>query len=274
MKAKIALTSLCFILFFSTWSTAQYSGGGNPEIGLHPSSILLKENQEYAVTGEKANVVKIGFFGLFGLDPHLAYERVLTEKSSINVNIAFIGFKGNFPFTDIEGEEVSGDVDTKLSIFTLTPEYRIYLSRKDVPRGFYLGPYLRYARYSYQFNTTVDTENDNGEPTMVDVDIDGTMTATGLGFQMGVQWIIKDIVAIDWGFFGIGFNRYSLKVTGRADGDNVNYEQTAQDIEENLKDIPFIGRRVNFDASDNSISAKIPFFGMALRTNLKVGVFF
>lgn len=276
MKNKIisSLLSLCFILFFTTWSTAQSSGGGNPDIGLTSSSILLKENRQSAT--EKSNVVKIGFFGLFGLDPHLAYERVLTEKTSINLNIAFIGFKDNLPFTDIEGEgeTTDFDLDTKLSIFTITPEYRIYVGRKGAPRGFYLGPYLRYARYSYQFATDVDIDDDNGNPETVQVDIDGTMTATGMGFQMGVQWIINDIVSIDWGFFGIGFNRYLINVTGRADGDNVNYAKTAAEIEEELEDIPFIGKRVNFDTEDNSIQAKIPFFGLAVRTNLKVGIMF
>jgi hypothetical protein len=276
MKTKISVISFCFVLFFTTSSIAQYSGGGNPDMGLHPSSILLKENRQNATTVGKSNVVKIGFFGLFGLDPHLAYERVLTDKTTININVAFIGFNNNLPFTDIDadGDNVDVDLDTKLSIFTVTPEYRIYLSSKDVPRGFYLGPYLRYARYSYKFTTEVDTEDTNGDPTTVNVDIDGSMTTTGMGFHMGVQWVINDMITIDWGFLGLGLNRHVIKVTGSSDADNVDYAETAADIEENLEDIPLIGKRVSFDAENNSITAKIPFFYPAFRTNLKVGFLF
>lgn len=272
MRTKISVLSFCFVLFLGTVATAQSSGGGTPTIGLTPSSILLKENRSSAV--QKSNVVKIGIVSLIGLDPHIAFERVLTDKTSVNVTVAFIGFKDDIPFTDIEGEEVNTDVATKISIFTVTPEYRIYLSKRDIPRGFYVGPYLRYARYNMDFSTSVATTNDNGEPETVSVLVDGGMNTLGLGAQLGVQWVIADVVTIDWSFFGIGFNRYSINLTGTTDASNADLEQIAEDIQTNLEDVPFIGDRVKFDAASNSIEAKIPFYGMAIRTNLKVGYLF
>lgn len=72
------------------------------------------------------NVVKINPLGAFLGSANLAYERALTEKSSVVIAPSF-GFlkSGGFKYTS----------------FGLGAEYRFYLSKEKVaPKGFYAGP--------------------------------------------------------------------------------------------------------------------------------------
>ncbi|MFM6954890.1 MAG: DUF3575 domain-containing protein [Sphingobacteriaceae bacterium] len=121
---------------------------------------------------EVKNVVKINPLSAFYRIASVFYERALSEKTSVQLGIAFSAAKFE---------------DTKYSGLALTPEYRFYL-KKQAPRGVYLAPFVKYQRY---------TTSDNVDK--------GTYKSFGGGFMLGHQWVYKSSFVLDL-FIGPAYN--------------------------------------------------------------------
>jgi hypothetical protein len=81
------------------------------------------------------NVVKINPVGLLFGSAELSYERVLSNKSSVELSLAYS--RSNVGFST--GEE-------KATGFGVEGKYKFYVSAsKNAPRGFYAAPVLTYA---------------------------------------------------------------------------------------------------------------------------------
>lgn len=118
---------------------------------------------------QKMNAVKTDLLSVIIRTGVLKYERAFTENISGQLGFFYLGYSPR-------------DSDASLSGIGITPEFRFYLSDTPAPNGTYLAPNFRYMRL------TVSDAVDNTE---------GTLTTYGFAINLGKQWILKDIVAID-----------------------------------------------------------------------------
>jgi hypothetical protein len=143
-----------------------------------------------AASFAQKNVVKLNLFGLFASSYTLAYERVLNDKMAVQLTVGYRSYK----FADI----TLGTWNTKDSYSgpTIIGEFRYYVTNasKDVPRGFYVAPFARYASYTEKYESS-----DASDPTNNSYNYTQKYTTTSIagGAMLGYQWLVADRVSLD-----------------------------------------------------------------------------
>ncbi len=138
-------------------------------------------SQEKSDVATEKNVLKLNTLSLFVLTPSIFYERKISDMTSGQVGVGYMGYK-------------VGDV--KFTGLFLTPEFRIY-PKKNAIDGFYIAPYFRYM------NLTVKSTSANSS---------ATLSVMGGGLLLGRQWITKSGFNMDL-FFGGHYGSGSAKTT-------------------------------------------------------------
>jgi hypothetical protein len=136
-------------------------------------------SQETTNVKPEKNVLKINTLSLFVLTPTIFYERKLSDMTSAQLGVAYMGYKIS---------------DARFSGLILTPEFRIY-PKKNAIDGFYIAPYLRYM------NLSAKSSKD---------DLNASLTVMGGGLLFGRQWITKSGFNMDL-FFGAHYGSGSAK---------------------------------------------------------------
>ncbi len=132
----------------------------------------------------------------------ISYERMVTPNISVGVSGKF------FPsFLNIESDNNKGSF--RFNNFSLAPEVRFYLSKKNEgrPEGFYLAPFLKMGLV--RVKTTTRSSSDLEEKAK----FKGSSFSSG--FVFGWQWITDKRFTIGTGL-GWAYNRFNfrdLKVT-------------------------------------------------------------
>ncbi|MEJ0056612.1 MAG: DUF3575 domain-containing protein [Bacteroidota bacterium] len=132
----------------------------------------------------QSNVIKINIFSPIVKTFNVQYEHKLSPTGSFQLGFFYTGYSTS-------GTDFSG--------FGITPEYRLYLSDTEAPKGVYLAPFVRYQ----SFNLT-----DGGNK--------GTLSLFGGGVIIGKQWLFKEKVALDI-FIGPSYSSGNVKVTSGSD---------------------------------------------------------
>jgi hypothetical protein len=122
-----------------------------------------------ALSAQKMNNIKTDLFSPIIRTYVLKYERALNQDMSFQLGFFYTGFR---PF----------DSESVLSGYGITPEFRYYLSEKPAPGGFYLAPNVRYMKLTASDDLTSD---------------EGSLTTLSLALNIGGQWILSDVVALD-----------------------------------------------------------------------------
>ena len=148
----------------------------------------------------QTNVLKVDIIQPLINTIALSFEHKLSESRSFQLSVAgTFGYKdhSNFSFyNNSSGYYYSGQAST--SGFSITPEYRFYLSEKHAaPEGFYVAPYMRFQHLS----ATIDYNSGLGYPTQ---SYEANLNAFGLGVVVGKHWIFKKRFSIDL-FVGPGY---------------------------------------------------------------------
>lgn len=179
------------------------------------------------------NVVKLGLGTIWLGNIKPSYERVLHDKLSANLMVGWL-VPRSLPglITDAPDNEDPFDFQidrSTLKGIAIVPEFRYYVSG-NAPKGFYLAPFARYAKYSI---SGIDELEEEGYPNGEGI-ATGTWKAVGGGLQLGVQWVTGSGITIDFAFLGIGINKYSI--SGRYTTDNLdeNFLDTLLDIKTEL----------------------------------------
>lgn len=144
---------------------------------------------------QKKNTIKTDLFSAFLRTGVLKYEYAFNEDMSVQLGFFYTGYNPR-------------DVETSLSGYGITPEFRYYLSSTPAPNGTYLAPNFRYM------SLTVDDQSVNES---------GTLTSLGFAINLGKQVLLKDVVIID-AWVGPSYNFRTLEAegeieTGIADAD-------------------------------------------------------
>jgi hypothetical protein len=143
------------------------------------SHLLFAQNDSVVKikTAAKRNIMKVFYFGPGAGGYNLAFERIIKRKISIQMGIRYIRFKGGvFSYNSYKD-------------FYLKPEIRYYLSKKNPPKGIYIGvtTHLEFLKVVYLFSppqNSVDKEILNG-------------FYLGEELHIGYQWLIKRRISID-----------------------------------------------------------------------------
>lgn len=209
----------------------------------------------------KLNLLALPFGNIAG-----SYELQFSENQSFALHASFQipGELPNYITNNVDGLSFS-----EQSGFAITPEYRRYLREDTNPSGFYFAPYFRYSRSDLEVAGTFESYPATGK---------GSFTAVGPGIQLGNQWVISDIIVIDWNFLGLSLNRYKFNMQLTPDSDAVDLQAFNQQVVEAAGNIPILGKRIQkriqVDEASNTLKANFPFWFLGLRTGLSVGVLF
>ena len=197
------------------------------------------------------NVVKLGLGSAINLNLHAKYERVLGDKTSLQLGLIYDvprALPGIFTYTDVPSNT---DYRLKRSGFYAIPEFRYYLGKKDAPAGFYLGAYTKFGRTKLAINDVPVTNME------IPTDIFIKLNHFAIGPQMGVQWVINDAFVIDWNILGIGFSFWSGKWGFESDDDLLySRDELLNEFEmiiDGLEDIDESQKQQMRDLGDNII---------------------
>ena len=231
------------------------------------------------------NVVKYNLLGTIAYrNIPLYFERAIYGPVAISAGFAYkIPTKaGGVYGTAIKNivESVGGEADFgKIKGFSVTPELKFYFSEKGAPKGFYIAPYFRYSRYRLNMSASGTNPTDK---VYYDADVAFQYESIGGGVQLGVQWLINDIFAIDWFFFGPGYINHNLSVDVTSNVvSSAKWQEWETDFEADVATevaaLPLIGGFLdNFEAEAkyNGFIANMPFGFLNWRFGLSLGYSF
>ncbi len=154
------------------------------------------------------NAVKVNLSSLVLRNYHIQYERKIISKLTVNVGFRTMP-KGKLPWQDqlvkyagLDNPNIElGRFQIGNTAFTVEP--RIYLSKKAM-KGFYIGPYARWA--SFDLALPFQVKYNDPTPKSDPVDFTGKVTSFSGGLKIGTQFSIAKRIALDicWigGHFG------------------------------------------------------------------------
>lgn len=223
------------------------------------------------------NVVKWGLDGLINLRFDFEYERALTTKHTVALEVNAIiprklplVYRGALDLAAIGGSSYAISIDNSdWFVFAVLPQYRFYLTRMDAPNGFYIGAYLKGKWRKLTINGNY--HDDNG--VNIDASIRGGANTYGGGVQLGYQVLIKKRFSIDL-LLGLGLDHHSLNLSFISQDINADYQEWEQKLDESITTIPIIGKHFKFDAGTDFLKAQFNFLFPAFRFGLSVGYAF
>lgn len=229
----------------------------------------------------QSNSVELGLGGLSARTLNLRYERLITDKSSIQLTVSpLIPKTVQLEGFSLLGQEVVGEItDAKLEKgslngFSIIPEYRFYFGEQEGMRGFYVGPYMKYTNHGIRVDGDIYEESGAITPGAAKV----RLSSFGVGLQIGAQWIISDHFTIDWHIIGMSADFYNLRTTMEADDPDYNILEFANDVLEEIElandDFPIDLTDIASEISLNKFSFNIPFALAGIRAGISVGYAF
>lgn len=261
---RLKITGLFTVLFlFMTINTFAQANRG--------ASMRSSVNQRDEVP---RNIFKVNLTGILLNNYGFQYERVLNKKISLALQYRFMPESG-IPYKSFVQKKV-GDDDpntTKIideftmSNFAITPELRIYLSKKGYGSGFYIAPFYRYASFSSNDLNVFYTDDNNVEQSMK---LSGKLTSNTGGILLGVQSTLSRHVILDISFFGPHFGAGSGNFSGVSTNTLSPSEQ--DDLRQELEDIdiPFVDKTVNVNANAVSMKLDGPWGGFRFAISLGI----
>ena len=167
------------------------------------------------------------------------------------------------------------DADFTLKATTFMAGYRHYLSKRHM-KGLYFEPYFKYVHQSSEGAGTSVLGAEN-----VRMNFTNDYNGVGVGAQLGVQFMIKNKLAIDFFFLGpeINSSRNNFTAVEVSSIIDWNYSQTAeaeQDIRDFIDQFPFIRNKVNVSVDKDHKTVRADFKGAlpGYRIGVSFGVAF
>lgn len=271
----------CFLLAFSLCASfhivAQNISGTDASKAV--ISTGTGNSESVSVPGEvhetpPLNLVKLNLTGILLNNYALQYERVLNRKISVALQYRIMPETG-IPFKSTILKAVGVDdpdtkkliEDFKMSNFAITPEVRIYLSKKGYGRGFYIAPFYRYASFKSNDLNVFYTDDNNVEQS---IKMSGKLTSNTAGLLMGVQSDLGKHATLDISFFGPHYGSGKGTFIGTTSSPLSSAEQA--DLKQQLEDldIPLTETTVNVNANAASLKLDGPWVGYRFAISLGV----
>jgi len=205
----------------------------------------------------KLNLTQLAFVN-FSLQYEYGFHKNMSGALGVSLlmpkNLPSQIFK---PSSNAEGWQLP-----KFGGYAITPEFRFYPGKKEehqAPHGFYIAPYLRYAKYKLTADYLELYENNTKTRTYK-----GTVTYGGVtgGLMIGSQWIINEHFSIDWWIAGFGAGEAHFYANVDSDGNLNLSEQEQADLKDDIRnDIGELGKfgkgAADIQTTSNSATLKI-----------------
>ena len=219
------------------------------------------------------NFIKTNPMGIVLKNYSIQYERAISRKISAALTFRTMP-STTLPFKDQIVKSVGdNDPDTKetiekfkLSNFAITPEIRLYLSKRGYGRGFYIASFYRLAVFKTDDLNFTYSNSANISST---IKLSGKLTSNTGGLLFGVQWPLGKHLCLDWQILGPHLG------SGMGEFKGVSSQPLTQEEQDDLKqelndlDIPFTNKTVSVNANGASLKLNGPWGG--IRTGLSVG---
>ncbi|MCP4437596.1 MAG: DUF3575 domain-containing protein [Aureispira sp.] len=223
------------------------------------------------------NVVKWGLDGLIKLRFDFEYERALTPKHTVALEVNAIiprkiplTYRAAFDLSTVGGSSYAISIDkSNWFVAAVLPQYRYYVTKMDAPNGFYVGAYLKgkWRKLTIEGNY----HDDNG--VNIDASIIGNVNTYGGGAQLGYQILIKKHFSIDF-LLGVGLDHHRLDLSFISQDIDADYQTWEEKLNETLAPIPILGKRFKFDSGTDFLKAQFNFLFPDFRFGLSVGYAF
>jgi len=204
------------------------------------------------------NDVSVTLTNLLIAKPTVGYERGFSDgKISLQGNLGLFiprqveQFDTYVAAEDGETTEGTAELSSKFGGFTFVPEFRVYPSG-DM-RGFYFGPYLKYAYRKMQFEGNFTDVTDGTE---YDGKLIGNINSMGVGFQLGSQWIISDVVSIDFYWMSLGLSRNMFKLRAESSDSDVDFQGWEDDLNADIGEAPILGGKITTESGEDFAEVK------------------
>lgn len=200
------------------------------------------------------------------------YERAVASKISVALNFRSMP-KSSLPFSSkLESYVDDNDTETrravkdfKMSNFAISPEVRFYFGQ-SVFRGFYLAPFVSYAKYNLESPITVDVPQINSSESIL---FQGDVKSITGGVMIGAQWKLSKLVYLDWWIAGPHFGSATGKLVGQKALNPLEQQELRGQLSDLLDDLPVIKPTYTVDGNGATIDMKGPWGG--IRGGLAVG---
>ncbi len=205
-------------------------------------AVLLCTGATYA----QDNIIKINLAALVFTNFSLQDEYSLNSNSSVALGVSFLPSRG-LPSAFTKKDKTGNISDIKFGGFSITPEYRYYVSGNG-PHGFYVAGYFRYAKYTmdnFVYNYT-DKNNITSH-----YSLSGDWTVAAAGIMIGSQWKLGEHLVFDWWILGGAFG----KNDGTLSGTGALSSQNETDISNSLATMKVPVGTIKSTVTANSVSA-------------------
>jgi len=230
------------------------------------------ETKKNAGKDHKMNFFKVNITGLALRNYGFQYERIIKKKISFALGLRFMP-SGDLPLKSSLKDAANGDVDVENAIdnaqlgnFSLTPEFRFYLSKKGYGRGFYIAPYYRYTK----FNADAIPIQYNGGAGAKTINLKGDLSTNMGGLMFGAQWFLGKSISLEWWILGAHYGTGKGTITGISSTPFTTLEQN--DIRQTIESIDLPVGKITAEVT--STTAKAIFDGpwAGLRGGILIGI--
>ncbi|MBO3099030.1 hypothetical protein [Gelidibacter pelagius] len=132
--------------------------------------VFLFSSTKYAQESKK-NVIKINSLLLISNIYDVQYERVLSDRSTIQLGFG-IGKTNNHDLNDFQelysdffGKTLNNPRDThhRKETISVNLDYRHYMRDHKAPKGFYIGPSIQYIKFKERFSALEQQPDEDGD---------------------------------------------------------------------------------------------------------------
>lgn len=230
-------------------------------------------------TSIKLNLTNIGV-GLYDIQ----VEQALTGKHAVSLGFGYMPNR-NLLFkellTDMEKDNIASYEESvfqgaDFNGYRITPEFKLYTGDgEEGAKGVYWDVWLKYSNYSL-VNPGYAQEYENllAVSQVADFQFDASVASFGAGIGVGTQWFIKDLIALDILWLGIGYNHTTITSQYSSDAIDVDWDKWQEDASSATTGV---GEYVSTEYStiDNGIEVKmVPKIPIALRSSISLGIKF
>jgi hypothetical protein len=221
------------------------------------------------------NIFKVNLTGIVLKNYSFQYERILNKRISVAFSFRTMP-ESSVPLKKVILDAADDDPDTKdvldalkISNTAITPEIRIYLSKKGFGRGFYIAPFYRYASFKtnnmkFSYTNSLGSEND--------IFLSGKLTAHTGGFLLGSQWNLGKRLSLDLWILGphYGGGNGFFAGTTNTPLNPIEQNNLRQELED--FDLPLTKESSTVNANGATLQLRGPWGGV--RSGLSLGIKF
>ncbi|HWC54952.1 MAG TPA: DUF3575 domain-containing protein [Chitinophagaceae bacterium] len=221
----------------------------------------------YSANAQRKLALKWAPTGLLLGNINAQAEYGFGKHSSINIQFGIPSPRSYSPKFD--------DKDASISVKTTSflAGYRIYASHRKM-RGFYFEPYFKNVHLT---GTGSGSSTLQGQPVVMN--FTGDYKGSGVGVQMGTQFVIAKRVVLDFYFIGPEINTShanfkSIEVTNTIPWNSSQAAEAEQNVRDFLDKIPVVGKKVDLTVDQNNRTITADYKGLlpGFRFGLSIGI--